>query len=306
MNNLTLPFIVSLSSRIHSLNHFPKNHTSCYVKREDELGCGINGTKLRKYASLIPHFKMQQIQHLIIIAGPQSNNLLAALQVSRELGLKVTAFLIKPWQIEIKGNFKLSRLFLEEKSIIWVKREEWGRVHELACQYASTCQEKTMVLNEGASVPEAMEGAKSLANDIVRNESEHDVVFDHVLIDAGTGFSAAGLIWGLAEQQHAAAVHVLLLADKEEKFREKLRQWTGRSFSNVHCFCPTTAKSFGSINQAIRNEIAKIAKEEGILTDPIYSAKLFYESRRYIDRSTLRGNVLMIHSGGILTLSGCY
>ena len=51
---------------------------------------------------------------MIIIAGPQSNNLLAALQIAREFKLKVTAFLIKPWKLEIQGNFKLSLLFLDE------------------------------------------------------------------------------------------------------------------------------------------------------------------------------------------------
>ena len=36
------------------LNHFPNNGVNCYVKRDDELGCGISGSKLRKYASLLP------------------------------------------------------------------------------------------------------------------------------------------------------------------------------------------------------------------------------------------------------------
>ena len=34
-----------LSSRVHRLNHFPEIDVSCYVKRDDELGCGISGTK---------------------------------------------------------------------------------------------------------------------------------------------------------------------------------------------------------------------------------------------------------------------
>ncbi|MDP2365227.1 MAG: 1-aminocyclopropane-1-carboxylate deaminase, partial [Ignavibacteria bacterium] len=101
----------NLSSRIHKLNHFPDDGVSCYVKRDDELGCGINGSKIRKYASLIPFLIQKKIRHLIIIAGPQSNNLLAALQVARELQLQVTAFLIKPRNLEVQGNFKLSLLF---------------------------------------------------------------------------------------------------------------------------------------------------------------------------------------------------
>src|SRR3546814_379736 len=96
----------NLASRIHKLNHFPNKDVTCYVKRDDELGCGISGSKLRKYASLIPYLIHKGIKHLIIIAGPQSNNLLAALQIARELKLELTAFLLKPRNLEIQGNFK--------------------------------------------------------------------------------------------------------------------------------------------------------------------------------------------------------
>ena len=51
------------------------------------------------------------------------------------------------------------------------------------------------------------------------------------------------------------------------------------------------------MNQTIKNEIKRLAQEEGILADPIYSAKLFHESRRYIETEQLKGNILIIHSG---------
>lgn len=294
----------NLSSRVHSLNHFPKNEVTCYVKRDDELGCGISGSKLRKYSSLVPSLREYGIRHLIIIAGPQSNNLLAALQIARELDLKVTAFLIQPWSMDIKGNYKLSRLFLDEKNIVWVSREEWRQVDELATQYVNQLKEPAFILSEGANVPEALPGAISLADDIIKNEKELDLIFDHIFVDAGTGFSATGLISGLSKHHHPSKIHVLLLAEDECSFRKKLNQWTGQDFVDVDCFYPETAKSFGAVNQTIKAEIRRVAKEEGILVDPVYSAKLFHESRHYIEKNELKGNVLLIHSGGILTLSG--
>ncbi|MBI2786444.1 MAG: pyridoxal-phosphate dependent enzyme [Legionella longbeachae] len=292
----------NLSSRVHRLNHFPDNDVSCYVKRDDELGCGISGTKLRKYASLLPYLMDQQIRHLIIVAGSQSNNLLAALQLAREFKLKVTAFLIQPWKLELTGNFKLSRLFLEEHEIVWVARDNWPIVNELAYNYLHKLTEPGFVLHEGASVPEALEGAVTLAHDIILNEHSLGFVFQHIFIDAGTGFSAAGLIKGLTELNHPAQVHVLLLADKEEIFNNKLNQWLALIPENFCCVYPTTAKSFGSVNQNIKNEIKRLAREEGILADPIYAAKLFYETRRYILTKQLIGNILIIHSGGTLTM----
>ncbi|KTD54514.1 1-aminocyclopropane-1-carboxylate deaminase [Legionella sainthelensi] len=293
----------NLSSRAHRLNHFPADGSVCYVKRDDELGCGISGSKLRKYASLLPFLLEQKIRHLIIIAGPQSNNLLAVLQLAREFQFKVTAFLIQPWKLELQGNYKLSRLFLEEHEVVWVARHEWSQVNKLAYSYLSTLSEQGFVLHEGASVPEAMEGSLTLAADIILNESALGVTFEHLFIDAGTGFSAAALINGLARLEHQAKIHVLLLADNEGLFRSKLNQWIGSIPTNFCCFYPTTAKAFGSVNQTIKNEVKRLAKEEGILADPIYAAKLFHESRKRISSEQLIGNILIIHSGGTLTVS---
>ena len=274
------------------------------MKRDDELSCGISGSKLRKYSSIIPFLITEKIKHLIIIAGPQSNNLLAALQIARELQLKITVFLLKPKHPQIQGNFKLSLMFLEPEDIIWVERNEWANVELLAQEYLEGLDNLAFLLNEGASVTQAMKGAMSLACDIQRNETELNFNFDHIFIDAGTGFSAAALINGLSQASHQALIHVLLLADKEEVFEFKLRKWLGFFPKNYVCFYPQTARSFGSINQAIKNEIKRLAREEGILAEPIYSGKLFHESRRYLVEENICGKVLIIHSGGLLTMTG--
>lgn len=294
----------NLSSRVHKLNSYPHNGVTCYVKRDDELGCGISGSKMRKYASLIPFLVQEGIRHLIIIAGPQSNNLLAALQIAREFQFHVTALLIKPRNLEIQGNFKLSLLFLDEQEIIWVNRDEWSKVNEIAQDYLNSQKEPGFILNEGASVGEALVGSMSLAQDIINNEKTLGLNFQHIFVDAGTGFSAAGLIIGLAQINHLALIHVLLLADDEQTFHRKLNNWTDMKPDNYQCFYPSTARSFGSVNQIIKTEIKRLAREEGILADPIYSAKLFHEARKRIEIEGLKGNILIIHSGGTLTMAG--
>jgi len=294
----------NLQSRIHHLNHFPKQHCECYVKREDELSCGISGSKIRKYSSLVPYLLKNSIAHLIIIAGPQSNNLLAALQVARELRLDLTVFLLKPKTPTIQGNFKLSLLFLDEKEIIWVERADWLQVNDLALAYRNQLTIPAFILEEGACVKESMPGAMTLADDIIRNETEFGGSFQHIFIDAGTGFAAAALIQRMTQLNHTAIIHVLLLADSKDVFKDKLEHWLNCQPSNYHCFVPTSAKAFGSVNQTIKNEIRRMAREEGILVDPIYSAKLFHEARFFIEMQQLTGKVLLIHSGGLLTMAG--
>ncbi len=299
--NLRL-FMRTLSSRIHKLHHFPNEGVQCFVKRDDESGCGISGSKLRKYSSIVPYLLAKKITHLIIIAGPQSNNLLAALQVARELQLCITVFLLKPHVEGVQGNYKLSRLFLEEREIIWVERKEWPQVEVLAQSYLKSLDQSGYILTEGSSVLEALPGAMTLGDDIVTNEIENNITFDHIFVDAGTGFTAIALINRLHQLKHRALIHVLLLADKKDLFEAKLKQWVSEPIERYECFYPTNAKSFGSVNQTIKNEVKRMAREEGILADPIYAAKLFYEARIRIESLHLKGKVLIIHSGGTLTM----
>lgn len=291
-------------SRIHKLNGFPSHNVCCYVKRDDELSCGISGTKYRKYTSIIPYLIANNIKHLLIIAGAQSNNLLAALQVARELQLKVTAFLLKPKSDTVQGNFKLSRLFLQKNEIIWLERSHWSSVNLQAENYLDTLGEKGLVLSEGASIAEALPGAMSLADDILCNEKQTGIQFSSIFIDAGTGFAASALLHRMTQLNHLADIYVLLLADSEEQFNDKLVYWLGYRPQNYSLIRPHTARSFGAVNGAVKQEIKRMAIEEGILVDPVYSAKLFHEARRVITTQKITGNVLIIHSGGVLTLPG--
>ncbi|MFA6302344.1 MAG: 1-aminocyclopropane-1-carboxylate deaminase, partial [Legionella sp.] len=192
--------------------------------------------------------------------------------------------------------YQLSRLFLDENEIIWIERDNWDNVASLAEQFKDSLNVPAFVLTEGASVAQALPGAKTLATDIIRNEEELGLKFQHIFVDAGTGFSATALIDGLAEYNHQAHVYVLILANQPQYLTPKA--------TNYVRFYPQTAKAFGSLNQAIKQEMQRLAREEGLLTDPVYSAKLFYESRRYIETNQLQGPVLIIHSGGLLTLTG--
>lgn len=281
-------------SRIQRLSGFASDW---YVKREDELSGAIRGNKLRKYASLVPYLCAQNIQRLIIIAGPQSNNLLAALQIAREQQWAVTAFLLKPWSRLTQGNFEKSSLFLAEQDIIWVTRQQWPDVESIALAWQSGLDENSFLLKEGAAVPPAFSGAMSLGEDIQRNEDRNAIKFDQIVIDAGTGFSAIALGHWLQKNNHPAQLHVVLMADDEKTFLRKAQYWLGYEPNHLICHRPATARSFGSVNQTVRDEIKLTAMQEGFLLDPIYSAKMFLTARALLREDKLSGKVLLIHSG---------
>ncbi len=303
-----------LQSRIHRLQWFGRS--DIWVKRDDELSFGVSGTKLRKHASIIPFLKQQGIEEVVVIGGANSNNVLSAAQTLTENHIKITPFLLGP-PTRKQGNLKMLSLFVDDSDIHWFSRSQWGRCEEFADAYAAERTSrgaKTFVLPEGAHHRLALPGSLSLPLDVLRNEREAGVRFDHIFIDSGTGMVAQSLLAGAAVLDMKALVHVVVLAGSYEEFQSGLtrviqyaREFLGVPLSSLpdyRKYYPATARSFGSANKTTFKEIQRIAREDGILTDPVYSAKLFLTARQAIRDQALKGNILLVHSGGGLTLTG--
>ncbi len=303
-----------LRSRIHRLRWFGRS--DIWVKRDDELGFGVSGTKLRKHASIIPALKQQGIEEVVVIGGAHSNNVLSAAQTLTENNIKITPFLLGPPSQKL-GNAKLLSLFIDDNEIHWISRSQWANCKDLVNNYVEKRKDlgiKIFVLPEGAHHPLALPGSLSILVDILRNERESGVRFEHIFIDAGTGMVAQSLLAGAAALGRKTIFHVVVLAGSFEDFQAglfRVIQYT-EGFLGVslcplpdyHLYYPATARSFGSTNKTIFMEIQRIAREDGILTDPVYSSKLFLTARQTILDQSLHGNILLIHSGGGLALTG--
>ena len=58
------------------------------------------------------------------------------------------------------------------------------------------------------------------------------------------------------------------------------------------------------MNQTLKIATLRYAQSEGLLTDPIYTTKLFYTAEQLIIDKKVSGNILIIHSGGGTGLLG--
>ena len=278
-----------------------------FVKRDDELGFGISGSKLRKYASLLP-FLQKQNKPVAIVGSCYSNHVLSLTQLVKERGIPYRLFLKQPSQkTSPTGNYFFLSLLTQKEEITllpslpkiltspWIEEQE------------KKAGQKFLWIPPGAFMEESFPGALTLSLDL----SSHP--FDHLFVEAGTGLMAASLILGLHFLQKKSTVHVVCLADSLEAFEHNLilchgwmEKFTKKSLSKPSCYrllLPATAKSFGSCNQTVFREILHTAKEEGIFVDPLYTAKLFLTARAQIKALNL-SKTLLIHSGGSLALSG--
>jgi len=305
-----------VQSRVRRLKSLDTVLCQVYVKRDDELGFGISGSKFRKYRSLIPDFIQNKIEEVVVLGSLYSNHVLGISQLLIENGIRPVLFLRKDYSQSLTGNALLTRLLVPSSSIQWIERKKWPHLQELLKDYVEgqPYQKKIFILPEGGCTAQALPGALSLPLDILRNEERMDGEFDHVFVESGTGLTAIALILGFAWIEKKSLIHVLLIAGDSESFNQQLRffhqvfeKLIGASCpfpDNFRLYAPKHAASFGSVNKKVLVEVGEIARKEGFFIDPIYSAKLMLEGKIILKEKMLAGKALVIHSGGALTLAG--
>ncbi len=283
-----------------------------YVKREDELGFGVSGSKLRKYLSILPALKKAG-KKVALIGSFHSNHVLSMLQLLKQEDLPYQLFLQRPFSSEKRGNAFFLSLLIQEDEVIWLDKVPNTLEEEWKSSWEKTLEEPFFWIPIGGCMKEALLGSLTLTLDILRNEKELKTRFDHIFVDAGTAMSAIALILGMSYLKKPAEVHVVLMAGKESEFKEKLsffheelQTLLKESFPLItyRCVFPGTAKSFGSHNASIFQIIKKTAEKEGFFLDPLYTAKLLLTVKQRQEKEDLKGEILWVHSGGALSLSG--
>ncbi len=299
LETLSNYFLEELKSRVHPLHSLTFNGLNSFVKRDDELSFSSSGSKVRKLSSLIPSIKSKKPRKVGVIGSELSHFVLALTQRLIENRIPFICYLKKAHKEQFQGNSLLLRLLRPE--IVWINSSDWGQVEPFA---KKSCD---LIIPEGGFLLEAWEGCCSLALDVARNEEEIGVHFDHIVVDAGSSFTAISLILFYALYPSSKIVHVVSCADSEETFKNKLEELKKQIRSKYlfeedipltyKFYRPVSGKSFGSTPQVIFNYIQKFAQTEGVLLDPLYSAKLFQTFETSIS-PPLKGNALVIHSGG--------
>ncbi|MCH9631385.1 MAG: D-cysteine desulfhydrase [Chlamydiia bacterium] len=292
----------NLKSRVHSLNNQPFNGANLYLKRDDELSFGISGSKYRKYSSLIPHLNKIRCKDVALVGSANSNHLVGIMQLLNENNIRATIFTKKPR--EEKGNLIFLKTLAKGSSWHYLTNDQWQNKDAIISKLIN---QDTFFIKEGGDMLESMPGMMSLCLDF------KDSNYDHIFLDAGTGFSAISTILSAKELGIKAHFHVVLMADSKELFLEKLSYYKcllekelGEEITpaDFTLHFPSLCKSFGSTNGKVFSFIKDFAKEEGVFLDPIYSSKLVLSAYEIIMQKSLRGNILFVHSGGALTLMG--
>lgn len=300
-------------SRIHRILLPGSPQTEVWLKREDDSGFGISGYKKRKYASLIPWLVSRNASGALLTGSLFSNHLPGLIQLLTEKGIAHAILARELPDRKLVGNLFLLSLLSTIEGCYRLEKEDDPQT--IAEELIRTELPNYIYVPEGGSCSPAIPGACTLLLDIIDNERIQELSFEHIWIDAGTGFTAAVQIAASALLGYKAHWHVVGMAEEENAFahyllhiQEELAQLVSHSIepalSSYSYYRPTVAKSFGSVNRKVLETCKHYAKHAGVLLDPVYGAKLMMTAEEQIPLQALSGPILIAHSGGATTLFG--
>jgi len=304
----------NLPTRIEELNSLSKTlqGPSIWMKRDDLTGCATSGNKIRKLEFVIADALEHKADILITCGWVNSNHARATAVIAKKMGMESILLLRGEKPSVMHGNLFLDKLVGAD--IRYLSPAEYERRHEIMAEIVAELKKKNRVgypIPAGATYPVGIWGYIKAADEI-KNQSTD---FDAILVPVGTGGTYAGLFIGKKLFDLKAEIYGVNVEEDEDYYRERIteiiEEWN-RSFHQPISYSREEIRIIDGYqgkgySQFGRNEIEVIkllARTEGIILDPVYTAKAMRGLIEEVKNGRFNKNekILFIHTGGIFGL----
>lgn len=286
-----------------------------WLKRDDFTGLLETGNKIRKLEFLVGDALAQGADTLITCGTLQSNCCRAVAAVSARLGLRAVLALKGGRPSEYDGNLLLDRLL--GATVRYCTDTEWEKIDEvmedLAARERAAGRKPYLIPESGATAVGAL-GYLACGQEIAQQVRHGAPDFDSIVITAFSGGSQAGLL--MAKQLTGLRAEILSVpvawegprvqAYVSETIETARRRW------GLAVEVPAEVRLLDGYQGVGRADVRKeefellfrLARLEGIVLDPVYTAKAFGGLLDYLNRhpGRLGRRVCFIHTGGVFSI----
>lgn len=285
------------------------------VKRDDLTGVVETGNKVRKLEFLVGEAMAQDADTLITCGTLQSNCCRAVAAVAARLGLKAILALVGERPPAYDGNLLLGKLFGAE--VVYCSQEEFKEIDGVFARLTADVRRRGgrpyVVPESGANEVGAL-GYLECAREISLQVKQGAPALDTLVITAFSGGSQAGLLMGKQAAGLSAEVVGIPIAHPASQVRDHVATTIDRAAERFGLAVkPPEAVHLldgyqGLGREATRKEelatIIQLAREAGILLDPVYTGKAFlgFLDRLTRDPKAFGSRVCFLHTGGIFSL----
>ncbi|RZK81022.1 MAG: pyridoxal-phosphate dependent enzyme [Pedobacter sp.] len=281
----------NIYSPIHQLKH--NSRTQVLVKRDDLIDPYISGNKWRKLKFILQNAQQNNKNHLITFGGAYSNHLVATAAAASRSELRSTAFVRgEPVDNEM---LLLCRLFGME--LIFTDRESYKNKLRLFESHFKG-DDSAYFIDEGGASVEAVKGCAEIIAELPSD-------IDHLFCAAGTGTTAAGLLQGIYERGLKTILHVVPVLKGGSFIRDEIKKY-GISDKQLFLHTDYHFGGYAKSTPQLIDFIKEFVTQEGILIDPVYTAKMFFAIDDLISKQFFGDTekIVALHTGGLLGIFG--
>lgn len=309
---------------LHRLSKYLGGKVELWAKREDcNSGLAFGGNKTRKLEYLVPEALSGGFDTLVSVGGIQSNQTRQVAAVAAHLGLKCV--LVQENWVEYRdsvyectGNIQISRILgadvrLNAAGFDIGIRPSWKQ----AMEDVRSAGGKPFPIPAGCSEhPLGGLGFVAFAEEVREQEKTLGAPFDYIVVCSVTGSTQAGMIVGFAVDGRARRVIGIDASAAPDRTRAQILHIArhtaelielGRELAGADVLLETgyAGPSYGVPSEGTLEAIRVCARQEGMLTDPVYEGKSMHGMIDLVSRGRFPpgSRVLYAHLGGVPALS---
>ncbi len=299
---------------LQKLNNLSKlyNDYQIYIKRDDQTGLASGGNKTRKLEYLLQEAIDNKCDTVITAGAQQSNHCRQTASACASLGLECHLLLGGEAPQNYEGNLLLS--YLLGANLHFTGKNRKG---EDIAKLKATLEienKKCYIIPYGGSNFIGALGFVNAIGELQKQLKEQQLNFDYIFFASSSGGMQAGLTLGI-EYFKLDTLLMPISIDKEEinnlsldenvlklvnEGVNKLNLSKSYQLKDVQLIKGYDNDGYGVITEKEIYAIKKLAQNEGIILDPVYTGRAFYAMLDHLDKKQLKPNtkVLFWHSGG--------
>ena len=291
-----------------------------WIKRDDCTGLAGGGNKTRKLEFLLGEAFEQEADTLVTQGAVQSNHVRQTAAAAAAHGLACEVILeertgSKAHDYVANGNVLLDRLLGATHRFVPGGSDMTAELEKTAAEVRARGG-RPYVIPGGGSNPVGALGYVDCAREIVVGADELDLRVDRIVTATGSAGTHAGLVAGLAVM--GADIPVLGIGVRAPKPKQednvlKLARETAALLGRpdavtaemVVADCDYVGEGYGLVDEGVIEALKLAARTDGILLDPVYSAKAMKGLIALARAGRFKGEtVVFLHTGGAQGLFG--
>ena len=280
------------------------------IKRDDQTGLALGGNKVRKLEFLVADALAQKADTLITLGGGQSNHCRQTAAAAALAGLRCELLLNGKAPDHPNGNLFLDQLFGAE--IHWIDRSQRAAKARERTEQLLAKGRRPYLIPVGGSNAIGVLGYVAGMIELVQQLNYRKV--DHIVVASSSGGTQAGLVLGARVAGFAGRILGIGI-DKDERdlgqYEQELADLANACAKRIDfktTFAPAdfnvargyAGGGYGVVGDLERNAIRLMARQEGILLDPVYTGRAAGALFDLIAKKhfAARETVLFWHTGG--------